>query len=225
MQYDALDVSRNLGVMYGRARPLSLRVERTSATVLDQDLLKAHCRVDGDDLDDLLTFYEQVAIQWAEREMYRSILSREHVFIVSDFPRAYPQALALPRGLCSSVDKIEYYLSGQLNTLYGPSSGSPGGSDFLEDLGSENGGRVAPLVGRSWPSVDLDHITPVAVTYTAGWEDTDVPADIKHALMFAVADCLEFAGSADLLNQISHGGKAFDARRALLSGYVVTQLY
>jgi hypothetical protein len=211
--------------MYGRAKPLSIAAARSSEAILDQDLLKTHCRIDGDAMDDLLTMYEQVAIQWAEHETRRSILSRQHTFTVSDFPRAYPQHLVLPRGLCTSVDKIEFYRGGDLNILYGPTSGSPGGSDFLEDLSSENGARIGPLSGQSWPSVDVDHISPVKIVYTAGWEADEVPADIKYALMFAVQDCIEFTGSADMLAQLQMGGSAFNARNALLNGYVITRLY
>ncbi len=216
--------------MYGRIRPLSLNVEDSDDLILNQDVLKAHCSIDGDSLDDLLALYERAAIQWAEDEMKRTILARAHSFVISDFPR-YPnstQQIVLPRGLCQSVQGIVYVRDGESVSMFGPSAGSPGGSDYQEDLGDLKGARLLPLQSTCWPSCDLDAIAPVTITYTAGWNTpNDVPANIKHALMFAIADMLEVRGVTDLaaLAAIAASGKTFDARSALISKYVINKVY
>jgi uncharacterized phiE125 gp8 family phage protein len=216
-------------VMFGRVRPLSLEIAASDDTILDLDVLKVHCSVDGDALDDLLGIYERAAIQWAEDEMHRTLLARSHTFVISDFPR-FPnsQQITLPRGICQSVNSIQYVQDGETITLSGPSSGSPGGTDFQEDLGSINGARLLPVQGSAWPSCDDNVIKPVAITYTAGWNTAaSIPANIKHALMFAVADMLEVRGVTDLvtLAAVAASGKTFDARLALIGRYIINRVY
>lgn len=211
----------SLGVMYGRMKPLLMQVAPSDGLVLDQDILKAHCAVDGEDLDDLLSLYESAAIAWAEDHMNRTLMAREHVFVVSDFPRcAWPQEIVLPRGLCQSITSVQYTSGGQLQTL--------AITGYQQDLRSENGARLLPPINQDWPSVDLGAINPVVFNYEAGWLTAqDVPKKIQHALMFAVADMLEVRGITDLqaLMGIAASGKTFDARAALVSKYVINKVY
>lgn len=225
MNYELIRDANNLGVMYGRSRPLSLQVEASTTPLIDADLLKVHCSIDGSVFDDLLDLYQQIAIRWAEDVMKRTILSRSHILTLSDFPRTtYPPLMLLPRGTTRAIESIAYQSGGQENTLRGATSTTVG-ADYIEDLRGENGGRITPNVGQSWPSVDCDHVSPVRITFTAGWASADVvPAPIKHAVMVAVSDCFEFRGSADMQTQLYLGGKGFDARTAMLSSYVVTRL-
>jgi len=204
--------------MYGRMRPIALEVEESSSLILDQDLLKAHCAVDGDSLDDLLAAYEAAAIAWAEGEMHRTLLARSHSFTVTDFPRFGRQEVLLPNGLCQAITGVQYSSNGNIETL----------SDYRSELGSENGGRLYPPRGTSWPSVDLDAPAPVVFNYTAGWETAAaIPANIKHALMFAVEDMLDVRGVTDLaaLMAIAASGRTFDTRSALISRYVINIIY
>lgn len=211
----------SLGVMYGRMQPLVVQVEASDTLILDQDLLKVHCAVDGEDLDDLLSLYEAAAIAWAEDMTNRTLLAREHVFVVSDFPRcAWPQEVVLPRGLCQSITSVQYTSGGELQTL--------ADTGYQKDLKSENGARLLPPINQDWPSVDLGAINPVVFTYEAGWPTPiTVPKKIHHALMFAVADMLEVRGVTDLqaLMGIAASGKTFDARMSLISKYVINKVY
>lgn len=218
-----------------RLNPLSLTIRTPDiATPVDPDILKAHLAVDGSSLDDLLAVYLQAATTWAEGSMHRSIMARSHEWVLKDFPRRCnrldTEEIVLPRGLTQSVDSITYTDSGGTSrTMYGPSSGSPTQSvSFQEDLRSDDGGRLRPIRGRCWPSVDCEAVSPVVITFRAGWEDpVDVPAPITHALMFACSDMLEMRGTADLavLQSIASSGKTFDAREALISQYVVRTVY
>ncbi len=188
----------------------------TSTPALDLDTLKADLRISGDALDDVLTCqYIPAAQAWAERETGRSLISRTIDWIVSDFPgRADNWTFILPGGKVTAIASIDYSINGSIVTLTGPSAGSPGGTDYAEDI-SGPVARIMPNRGESWPTVDNDVPQPVKVTYTAGWPNADaIPADLRRALTAYVYGAMELDG----LLVIRPG---FDADFAdkLLSGY------
>jgi hypothetical protein len=215
--------------------PLTLSWSRPDVTTfLDQTTLRAHLAIDGSALDALLVVYEQAAIDWAEDYMKRSIMAREHLWVLSDFPRlhyrSYGRApMQLPRGKTIRINSIDYFNAGVERHLYGPStSGSPPSEDYQENLSSESGGFIMPARGRDWPSVDCDVISPVTVNFRAGWETADeVPAAIKHAVMFAIDDMLESRGTQDLaaLGAIAANGKTSQFRESLLGYYRLIKVY
>jgi uncharacterized phiE125 gp8 family phage protein len=202
--------------------PVRLDVDPLAASPLPVDLaaLKQHLRVDVPDDDALIGTYLLAAVSWAEGAMHRTIFSRGHRWVLRDFPQDTYQRIRLPRGKTVSVDKIEVDRRDGLLTLRGPSSGSPAGTDYMEDLRGDDGALVMPQAGASWPSAELDRPAPVTVHFTAGWAQADVPQEIVHALMFAVADAYELRGTPDL-----NGGRTLDAREALISGWRLSRWY
>ena len=156
------------------------------------------------------------AIAWAEGEMKRSILARTHYWQLDEFPSSYNQAIYLPRGKTQSVKSIVYSSGGVLTTLRGPSSGSPIGIDYQENLAGDSGGVLMPPRGSWWPWTDYDVPVPVTITFVAGWTPQTVPADIKLALMTYIADALEMPGAADR-TQYSDT----NAKDILLSGWTI----
>lgn len=217
--------------------PLGLSWGRPDVTTfLDQTALRVHLAIDGTALDPALTVYEQAAVTWAEDYMKRSIMAREHRWVLADFPRGYHRAsahsmrsLQLPRGQTIRVNNIEYTQNGAVRYMYGPSSsGSPPSEDFQEDLHSESGGTIMPLRSRDWPTVDYDAIAPVVVNFRAGWETAEeVPTPIVHAVMFAIDDMLEVRGTADLaqLASIAANGKTALFRESLIGYYRLIRIY
>jgi hypothetical protein len=203
--------------------PLRLEVADLvgSPLPLDLDLVKEHLAVDGDDNDALITSLIFSAIAWAEGAMRRTIYSRSHAWVLRDFEREDFQEIRLPRGRTGSVESVAYSTGGQTLTLTGPSSGSPGGSDYQEDLRGNGGGVLMPARGSSWPSVDYDTPAPVVITFTAGWESAEVPSDIIHGLLFAISDGFELRGSGDLTT----GGRNFETRNILISPYRLKRWY
>jgi uncharacterized phiE125 gp8 family phage protein len=203
--------------------PLRLEVDPLAGSPLpvDLDLIKAHAAIDSTDFDALLPVYLFAAIDWAENAMHRTIFARPHRWVLRDFPHTRFEEIGLPRGKTQAVEKIEYVSGNQTVTLTGPSSGSPAGTDYREDLRGDDGGVVAPGNGRSWPSVDYDAPAPVIIHFTAGWTVGSVPSAIIHALLFAVADAFEMRSEADL----SGSGTHFQAREALISPYRLVRLY
>jgi hypothetical protein len=175
--------------------PLRLDVDPLPASPLpvDLDLIKTHAAIDGTDFDALLPVYLLAAIDWAENAMHRTIFARSHRWGLRDFPRGQSgistlQSMRLPRGKTQSVEQIDYVSSDQAFTLTGPSSAGSAGTDYREALGGDDGGVVTPVSGRHWPSVDCDAPAPVTIHFTAGWQASEVPSAIIHALLFAVAE-------------------------------------
>jgi uncharacterized phiE125 gp8 family phage protein len=206
--------------------PLALDIEalpsNSPSELLDLDLVKAHCAIDDDDFDAQLDVYIRAAVEWAEGQMHRTIYSRTHQWVLKTFPYDRWQGIRLPRGKTQSVTSIVYYSSGA-HTLTGPSSGSPAGTDWQESLIGDGGGWLLPPQGGSWPSVDCDVPAPVTITFEAGWLANELPADITHALLFAISDAFEFRGSDDFTLQSA--GSNLSAREALISPYKLVRWY
>jgi uncharacterized phiE125 gp8 family phage protein len=202
--------------------PILLDVSTLDASPLPLSLTlaKQHLAEDSTDNDELIETYILAAIKWAEGQMRRTIYSRSHSWTLKDFPRGPDQTIRLPRGKTQSVESIAYVSGGSTVTLTGPSSGSPAGTDYQEDLRGDDGGILLPLSGASWPSTDIDAIAPVTVTFTAGYLAAEVPQDIIHALLFAISDAFENRGTADM-----SAGRNFDTRQALISPYRLHRWY
>jgi uncharacterized phiE125 gp8 family phage protein len=166
--------------------PLRLDVDAlaSSPPLIELDLLKQHLAIDYTDLDELIQLNLQAAIAEFENSTHRTVVRRTHRWVLRDFPRDAFQRIDLCRGKTRAVQKVEVVVGGQTVTLTGPSSGSPGGSDYQEDLAGDDGGVLMPPRGGSWPSPDWDVPAPVTITFEAGWSADELPADIKRALLF-----------------------------------------
>jgi hypothetical protein len=188
--------------------------EEPAFDLFDIDDLKQLIAVGDETPDWQIELYLKAAIEWAEGAMQRSVIEKPYKWILKDFPLCAYQEIRLPMGRTQSVDLIEYSLSGTQTQI---ASGS-----FQEDLTGESGGRIRPLRGQSWPTADIEDIRPVTIYFTAGWTSADaVPADIRHAIAFAVDDALEIRGSAD----IATGGANFQTRESLISAWRLPRFY
>lgn len=195
-------------------------LEDGSPAIFDIDLLKKHVRVDSSDEDDLLNIYAPAAVRWIEARTQRTLIRRSHIWMLQDFETCPPYGIRLPRGRTVSVTSVAYSSGGSVVTMTGPSS-DPAGTEFQEDLRGDSGGVIMPLRGRAWPSVDTDVPAPVAITFVAGWLADDLPADLRNAFLFAVADSYDIRGSTDL----DSGGTRLQARESLISGWALPRIY
>ncbi len=203
--------------------PVAVSPLDASPFPLSLALVKAHLREESDGFDDIIALYMRAAVEWAEGVMKRTIYTRAHSWILGDFPRDAVGEIWLPRGKTASVESIVYRdTAGVAQTLTGPSSGSPAGDDWQESLSGDAGGLLYPtLNGGGWPAVHVYAAAPVQINFTAGWASDAVPADIVHALLFAVADMYDTAGSADL----TVFGKNLTTRNSLVSPYILNRWY
>lgn len=197
-----------------------------SPWLIDEAIVKSHARIDMTDDDDLLEVYLRAAIGWAESATQRVIYRRQCRWVLREFPYHHIGEIRLPCGLAQSVSSIAYVSGGQNFTLTGPSSGSPGGTDYQEDLNSESGGVLMPLRGNYWPNTDCDAVAPVTITFNAGWDADDVPAELQHAILFAVEDMYDSRGTGSVEPSVlSNGGSNLAVREALVSPYRLTRIY
>lgn len=172
-------------------KSITIDIDEPAELPIDLDTLKTDLRISSDSLDDVIMGqYLPDAVEWAEGVMRRSIVAREHRWIFTEFPCGGDQTIYLPRGKVQSVASIAYSSGGVITTLRGPSSGSPVGTDYQEDLRGHQG-RIMPNRSESWPSVDIDVPSPIVITFNAGWAAASVPADIKRALTARVSESME----------------------------------
>lgn len=188
-------------------------------------LIKTHAGVDEDDFDELIDLYRMGAIEAAENSMHRAIVARAHVWVFKRFPICNGGRIELPRGKAQSVESIVYTLAdGSTVTLAGPSSGSPAGTDFREDLSAEDFGVVMPRFGECWPVADCNAPAPIVVNFTAGYATTAIPSRIKHALLREVSDAIDIKGVTDQAAAINAASARFDFDN-VLAPYRLTRFY
>jgi len=179
--------------------PLRIDWDADTAIPIAIPDVKAQLRILDDQFDSLLNdIHIPAAVDWAEAEMKRSILAKTHYWVLSDFPRGKDETIRLPRGKTQSVTSIAYTYGNSTTTLTGPTSGSPAGTDYREDLRGNHGGVVMPNYGATWPDVDTESPAPVLITFSAGWTAAQIPGDIKLALMMYCSDALDIVGAADM---------------------------
>jgi uncharacterized phiE125 gp8 family phage protein len=198
----------------------------TPGWLISKDLIALHGRIDASDDDSLLQAYLKAAIGWAENETHRTIFQCEHRWVLREFPVWDRMEILLPRGKTQSVSSISHVEGGETVILRGLSSGSPAGASYQEDLRGDGGGMLMPLRGTSWPTVDCDVPAPVTITFSAGWATDEVPAEVVHAILFAVEDLYDIRGTGDFNAAVlSASGPRFAAREALISGYRLSRWY
>lgn len=176
---------------------ISLEWDADTALPMMLDAVKAHLQLSHDQFDPVIAgLHLPAAVQWAEAETHRSLLSKVHRWTVEDFPRGKDKRIRLPRGKTQSVASITYTNSaGSTVTLRGPTSGSPEGTDYREQLQGDLGGYVEPPIDGTWPTIKAG--TTVLITFNAGWLSAAIPPDILVALAFHVGDNLDMPTSAD----------------------------
>lgn len=189
------------------------------------EVVRRHCHLDDDALapqtDALLKIYINAAVNWFEGQTHRSVVSRTHRWILAEFPYDCDDvSIRLPRGKTQSVDSIAYVSGNQTTTLTGPSA-SPPGTGFSESLIGDDGGLIMPPYGGSWPSTDYEVPAPVTITFQAGWTLSQIPDDVKYALLFYCSDAYELRGTSDL----DTAGRNLDARTSLISPYSLHRWY
>lgn len=105
---------------------------------------------------------------------------------------AWPVAFTLTRGPVTAVSSIKY-------TPAGGSQLTLAGAEYAVGLKSLPA-MISPAYGKSWPSVTLEAVDPIEVTFVAGYADpAAVPAPLKQAVGI-LANALYFdrtGGGAD----------------------------
>lgn len=162
------------------------------------EVAKAHLRVTHDDEDELIRTYLVASRRWVEEYTWRALVTQTWDTTIDDFPRSGKLGIILPRGRCTAINQITYFdTAGAQQTLTGPTSTVPG-TDYQEDLSSDEGARIKPPIGDAWPDVEADRIAAVTIDLTVGYGDASaVPESIVMAVLYRLTDMYEFRGAVD----------------------------
>lgn len=190
---------------------------------IERDVIKTHCAVDGTAMDSVLDIYLPAAIDFIEGSTHRTLMPRQHQWILKRFPPGC-EAIRLPRGKTISVASIAYITNGETVTLAGPSSAVPG-EGYQEDLRHPDGGWLMPARGGSWPCADTDHPAPVVITFVAGYEA--LPSDLVNAILFSISSRVEIRGASDVGMGIGLTMKAelAESIELFISPYRLSRIY
>ena len=159
---------------------------------------KAHLRVEVSDDDAIITDQILASRVWAEDYTHRKIINQTWDLTLDSFPNGAGM-MELPFGRTQSVTSITYTTTaGATATLSGPSSASAG-TDWQEDLSSDNGSILAPSYGGSWPTARENTPGAVTIRFVAGYGAAagSVPESLIRAMLYRLTDFYELRGSLD----------------------------
>ena len=161
---------------------------------------KLHIKVEPTDEDDneLISDFIRASRFWAEDYTHRKLVTQTWDLTFNQFPNGAGM-FELPFGNSQQVVRIQYIDSaGATQTLTGPST-SPAGTDWQEDLSSDNGAIVAPPYNGSWPTARDSTPGAVTVRFVTGYgEPNAIPEALVSALLFKLSDLYDVRGIADM---------------------------
>lgn len=141
---------------------------------------KAHCRVDTDTENTLITALITAARETAEAETGRQLISATWTLKLDEFPED-DGCIELRHPPLSSVTSIVYLdADGASQTL--------SASAYQVDTAGTFG-RIVLAPGETWPTTEADRINAVTITFVAGY--TTVPETLKLAIKLMVGHWFE----------------------------------
>jgi uncharacterized phiE125 gp8 family phage protein len=144
---------------------------------------RSHCRIDGNQDDEMLFALTKAAREYAEAYTGRSFVSTTWELRVDQFPLYFE----LPKGPLASVTSITYIdIAGNTQTL------SANSYQVVNDSGPfAQPGMIFQAYNQTWPS-SRGHINDVRIRYVAGYgTPSDVPPAIKAAIKLMTAHLYE----------------------------------
>jgi len=141
-------------------------------------ILKAYMRIDGTDMDTLLTSLLAAARSYAENFQNRAYLTQTWELTLDDFPSR--DIIELARPPLASVTTVKYTSVAGVEATWAA-------ANYIVDTDSTPG-RICLADGISWPSDELQPINGVKIRYTAGATAASaVSENVKLAIMAHVA--------------------------------------
>jgi uncharacterized phiE125 gp8 family phage protein len=151
-------------------------VTAPTALPVSVDEVKVDARIDHNDDDTMLESLIRAATTRAEDWSRRSFVSRTYEMALDRWP--WDGAIYLPMPPLLSVVSVAYYDTA--NTCHQVPE-----ADYLvyADLVP---GIVAPVYTKTWPPADLRPISPIRVTYLAGYGDAAAVPEIYKTMIRAL---------------------------------------
>jgi uncharacterized phiE125 gp8 family phage protein len=144
---------------------------------------RSHCRIDGNQDDEILFALSKAAREYAEAYTGRSFVNTTWELKVDQFPLYFQ----LPKAPLVSVTSITYIdIQGNTQTL-------PANTyQVVNDAGPfAQPGKIFQAYNETWPS-SRGYINDVRIRYVAGYgAPTDVPPAIKAAIKLMIAHLYE----------------------------------
>lgn len=150
---------------------------------------KEHLRVDVQDDDALIDNMIKAARQHVEQSRTTALITQTWDAFYAGWPTT-SGALIVPRPPLQSVTEVEYTdEDGTATTL--------AASEYNVDADSFPG-RIVLKRSNTWPTDLLDTAKPIRVRFVAGYggATTDIPEDIRHALLLIVERLYEHRGDS-----------------------------
>lgn len=145
-------------------------VSPPEALPINLDEVKAFCRVEDSDNDEILTRFMRSAVELAENETQRRFISQQWRLDINNFEKE----IALPYPGLLSVDSVQYYDSANvLQTL---------DASVYDVGGVGNAGYMTLAYGQSFPTI-YPRPEAIQITYTCGYGAASaVPHSLKEAI-------------------------------------------
>lgn len=137
---------------------------------------QAHLLITGDEAEFDPSDAVKAARKYVERHLSRSLITQTLELRLDAWPAC--GVIYLPQGPVQSVSSINYTDSSGVTTAY-----------TAYDLDKySTPARIVPDYGTSWPSVTLQPVAGIVVTYVAGYgaAGSNVPEDIRRAIRMLV---------------------------------------
>lgn len=134
--------------------------------------------------DDILSAIITAARMQVETITGRQLITATWDMFLNDFPSK--EYIEIPYGNLQSITSIKYTdCNGTLTTMTAT-------TDYLVDLSSDPGRVVLPYA-KSWPSLTLYPVNPIAIRFVCGYGSlaSDVPQGIRTAIKMMAADLYE----------------------------------
>lgn len=158
---------------------------------------KLACRIDASVDDALVTAYLNSAVEQLEGTakgdkgiLGRALLTQTWQLHLDDFPAG--DCFTLPKPPLQSVTSIQYYATdGTLTTL---------STDVYQVDTVAEPARVMLKLGQTWPTVELQRLNAVVVTFVAGYGNASaVPESLKAAIYLLVQKAYDASRGGDEL--------------------------
>lgn len=166
-----------------------IRTVAPATTPVTADEAKSQIGLFDNTLDDLVVRYIKAATEAVERYTGRALITQTWRLALDAFPCESdyrPRAeIRLPRPRLQSISSIVYIATDGTETTLN--------SSLYDATASIEPARVEPAYGQVWPEA-RDERESVRITYTAGYGSaaTDVPEDIRHAVLLMVAQWFQY---------------------------------
>lgn len=143
--------------------------------------VKARLRVTISDEDTDLAALLTECRELCEAECHRAFITQTWVLYLDDFPRGRDKAIRLPLPPLQSVTHVKYYDVDGTQQTYSS-------ANYHVAVGAEPG-RVVPVDGNSWPTVDYGRPEAVEIRFVCGYGlAAAVPNAAKNAILVTMAE-------------------------------------